>query len=57
MPNRPRRDNEMRLAVDRTLASLYRTGEIGPVLKHWFEPLGSPGEGLKAMVLLNGLPE
>lgn len=52
-----RRDNEMRLAVDRTLANLYRTGEIGPVLKHWFEPLGSPGEGLKAMVLLNGLPE
>ena len=52
-----RRDTDMRLAVDRTLANLYRTGEIGPVLKHWFEPLGSPGEGLKAMVLLNGLPE
>lgn len=52
-----RRDTDMRLAVDRTLAGLYRTGEIGPVLKHWFEPLGSPGEALKVMVLLNGLPE
>ena len=47
----------MRLAVDRSLSRLYRSGEIGPVLKRWFEPLGAPGEMLKAVFLLNGLPE
>ena len=52
-----RRDSDMRLAVDRSLAQLYRTGEIGPVLKKWFGPLGNPGDALKVMVLLNALPE
>ena len=36
---------------------LARSGEIGPVLKRWFEPLGAPGDMLKAVFLLNGLPE
>jgi ABC-type amino acid transport substrate-binding protein len=52
-----RRDSEFRLAVDRSLARLYRTGEIGPVFQRWFEPLGIPGDVLKVMFLLNGLPE
>lgn len=52
-----RRDADFRLAVDRTLSRLYRSGEIGVVLKRWFEPLGNPGEGLKTMFMLNGLPE
>ena len=52
-----RRDSEFRLAVDRSLARLYRTGEIGPVFQRWFEPLGSPGDLLKVMFLLNGLPD
>ena len=52
-----RRDADMRLAVDRSLSRLYRSGEIGPVLKRWFEPLGAPGDMLKAVFLLNGLPE
>ena len=52
-----RRDAELRLAVDRTLAQLYRSGEIGPVLQNWFGPLGKPGEVLTVMILLNGLPE
>lgn len=52
-----RRDADLRLAVDRSLAHLYRSGEIGPVLQKWFGPLGNPGEVLKVMVLLNGLPE
>ena len=52
-----RRDADFRLAVDRTLARLYRSGEIGPILKRWFEPLGKPGDALQAMFLLNGLPE
>ena len=52
-----RRDADFRLAVDRSLARLYRTGEVGPVLQRWFEPLGNPGELVKIMFLLNGLPE
>lgn len=52
-----RRDADFRLAVDRTLARLYRSGEIGSMLKHWFAPLGNPGEALRAVFLLNGLPE
>jgi ABC-type amino acid transport substrate-binding protein len=52
-----RRDADFRLAVDRSLARLYRTGEVGPVLQRWFEPIGNPGELVKVMFLLNGLPE
>jgi ABC-type amino acid transport substrate-binding protein len=52
-----RRDPEFRLVVDRSLARLYRWGEIGPLFQRWFEPLGNPGELLKLMFLLNGLPE
>ena len=52
-----RRDADFRLVVDRTLARLYRTGEIEPIFKRWFAPLGNPGEALKTLFLLNGLPE
>lgn len=52
-----RRDPEFRLVVNRSLARLYRSGEIGPLFQRWFEPLGNPGELLKLMFLLNGLPE
>lgn len=52
-----RRDADFRLAVDRSLARLYRSGNFAPILKHWFEPLGNPGDVLKVMFLLNGLPE
>jgi len=52
-----RRDADLRLAVDRALARLYRSGDINPILKRWFEPLGKPGDALKVMFLLNGLPE
>ena len=52
-----RRDADLRLAVDRTLSRLYRTGEISPILARWFEPLGKPNDALQAMFLINGLPE
>ncbi len=52
-----RRDADLRLAVDRTLARLYRTGEISPILLRWFAPFGKPNDALQAMFLLNGLPE
>lgn len=52
-----RGDPDFRLAVDRTIARLYRTGEIAPIYGRWFGALGSPSPLLQAMYLLNGIPE
>jgi ABC-type amino acid transport substrate-binding protein len=52
-----RGDPDFRLAVDRTLARLYRTGEIGSIYGRWFGALGAPSPLLQAMYLLNGIPE
>lgn len=52
----PRGDTDFRLLVDRTLARLYRTGEIKTILARSFgnEP---PDEMLSTMFLINALPE
>ena len=50
-------DADMRLMVDRTLAQIYRTGEIESVYTRWLGPLGAPSVGLMGMYLLNSLPE
>jgi len=50
-------DQQFRLAVNRALAALYRTGEILPVYDRWFGALGKPTDAIQAMFLLNGLPE
>jgi ABC-type amino acid transport substrate-binding protein len=52
-----RNDADFRLAVNRSLAELYRTGGVGQVYERWFGALGKPSAELKAMYLLNGLPE
>jgi len=52
-----RNDADFRLAVNRALASLYRSGDIVPIYKRWFGSFGEPTEAIKAMYLLNGLPE
>ena len=52
-----RNDADFRLAVNRALASLYRSGDIVAVYKRWFGSFGEPTEAIKAMYLLNGLPE
>ncbi len=53
----PRNDADFRLAVNRVLAKLYRTGEVGAAYKRWFGPLGDPSPGLLFMYRLQGLPE
>jgi ABC-type amino acid transport substrate-binding protein len=53
----PRNDSDFRLAVNRTLAGLYRTGEIGQAYNKWFGRLGEPSPGLLFMYRLEGLPE
>lgn len=52
----PRDDGAFRLAVDRTLARLYRTGKVNALLEKSFgkTPLD---DMLKAMIVINSLPD
>ena len=52
----PRDDGAFRLLVDRTLAQLYRSGKINAILEKTFGK-GQPPEMLKAMFLINSLPD
>jgi glutamate/aspartate transport system substrate-binding protein len=52
-----RGDAAFRLAVNRVLSSLYRSGEIMQVYNRWFGKLGRPGNILIAMYTLYALPE
>jgi len=53
----PRGDVEFRLAVNRELARLFRSGEITGILNEWFGAIGSPSVLLAAMIYLNSIPE
>jgi glutamate/aspartate transport system substrate-binding protein len=52
-----RGDASFRLAVNRVLSSLYRSGEIMQIYGRWFGKLGQPGNLLIAMYALHALPE
>jgi glutamate/aspartate transport system substrate-binding protein len=52
-----RGDAPFRLAVNRVLSSLYRSGEIIQIYSRWFGKLGPPGKILIAMYALYSLPE
>ena len=52
-----RNDAAFRLAVNRTLAGLYRSGEILEIYDRWFGAFGKPSQAMQAIYLLNGLPE
>jgi ABC-type amino acid transport substrate-binding protein len=52
----PRDDSAFRLLVDKTLAQLYRSGKINGILEKTFGR-GQPPDMLKAMFLINSLPE
>jgi glutamate/aspartate transport system substrate-binding protein len=52
-----RNDGAFRLAVNRALAELYRTGGIVAIYDRWFGAFGKPTQAIQAMYLLNGLPE
>ena len=51
------RDPALRLAVDRALAGIYRTGAIQDVYGRWLGRFGQPSPLLQAMILLNQIPE
>jgi polar amino acid transport system substrate-binding protein/glutamate/aspartate transport system substrate-binding protein len=52
-----RGDAPFRLAVNRVLSSLYRSGEIVQIYGRWFGKLGPPPKILVAMYTLYALPE
>jgi ABC-type amino acid transport substrate-binding protein len=53
----PRNDADFRLAVNKALVGLYRTGDIDPIFQRWLGNLGKPGTLLHAMFYLSTLPE
>lgn len=52
-----RNDAAFRLAVNRALAGLYRSGDIAQIYDRWFGSFGKPSPAIGAMYMLNGLPE
>jgi ABC-type amino acid transport substrate-binding protein len=53
----PRGDPDFRLAVDRALAGMYRSGAIEAVFDRWLGPLGRPSTLLTALYYLQSIPE
>jgi ABC-type amino acid transport substrate-binding protein len=52
-----RDDPDFRLAVNRALVAVYKSGDIDTVFQRWLAPRGRPGRLLHAMYYLQRLPE
>ena len=52
-----RGDSDFRLLVDRTLARLYRSGEIGQLFRNSFGEKANPSDALKVLYAINRLPQ
>jgi polar amino acid transport system substrate-binding protein/glutamate/aspartate transport system substrate-binding protein len=53
----PHGDEDFRLAVDRALSHIYRSGEIGIVFAHTFGNQIRPSDVLKALYSVSALPD
>lgn len=53
----PRDDARFRIAVNRSLAEVFRSGEISQVYDHWFGQYGQPSLLLSALYYLQQVPE
>jgi len=53
----PRGDHDFRLAVNRVLARVYRSGEIEKIYGRWLGPLGPPSLLLSATYFIQSLAE
>jgi len=53
----PRGDEAFRLAVDRALSHIYRSGEIAAIFKRTFGDQTKPGQVLQTLYLVVGLPD
>ena len=51
------REWDLAQAVNRALAEIYRSGNIGSIYERWFGAFGKPSTAILSMYLLNGLPE
>jgi TolB-like protein len=49
--------NDYRLAVDRALSHIYRSGEIGPIFERTFGGKAKPTQILQSLYLISGLPD
>jgi ABC-type amino acid transport substrate-binding protein len=52
-----RGDPAFRLAVNRVLARLYRSGQILEIYTHWFGRIGTPSPLLLSLYAIEGVPE
>jgi len=52
-----RGDPDFRLAIDRALAALYRSGDIEAIFDRWLGQLGRPSTLLTALYYLQSIPE
>jgi ABC-type amino acid transport substrate-binding protein len=50
-------DSDFRLAVDRALSGIYRSGQIAAVFAHTFGDQTQPSDTLKTLFLISALPE
>jgi polar amino acid transport system substrate-binding protein/glutamate/aspartate transport system substrate-binding protein len=53
----PRGDSDFRLAVDRALSHIYRSGEIAAVFQGTFGGKAKPSQILQTLYLISGLPD
>ncbi len=53
----PKGDNDFRLAVDRALSHIYRSGEIAGIFEHTFGGKAKPSQILQTLYLISGLPD
>jgi ABC-type amino acid transport substrate-binding protein len=53
----PRGDSDFRLAVDRALSHIYRSGEIGTIFERTFGGKAKPSQILQTLYLISGLPD
>ena len=50
-------DDEFRLAVDRALSHIYRSGEIGPIFQQAFSSKAKPSQMLQTLFAVSALPD
>jgi len=53
----PRGDSDFRLAVDRALSHIYRSGEIASVFQRTFGGKAEPSQILRTLYVVSGLPD
>ena len=53
----PRGQPDLRLAVNRSLAGIYRSGQVDQIFQRWFGQMGKPSVLLTALFYLQSIPE